>query len=227
MNNPLPPPRLRSACWLLLVLCVAGLSCGCQLLGVLADKAPDPTVGPKYKGLAGQKVAVMVWADRATSIDWPHLQLDVTRGIQGRLGDAAHVKKPLEEIKGTTFVAPESVVRFQHDHPETEMEPVTDIAPKIDITRLIYIEITQFSTRPEESLELYRGSMSGNVKVVEVVNGRAKIAYQEENIKVVYPEDSPEEGLPGGDDIQMYEKTLDAFSTQVANRFLTHVEPRK
>jgi hypothetical protein len=226
MNNPLPP-RLRSACWLLLALSLAGLSAGCQLLGVMAAKSPDVPVGPKYKGLAGQKVAVMVWADRATSIDWPHLQLDVTRGIHSRLSDAVHVKKPPEEIKGTTFVAPESVVRFQHDHPEIETESVIDIAPKIDITRLVYVEINEFSTRPEESLQLYRGSMSGNLKVVEVVNGRARIAYQEENIKVVYPEDSPEEGIPGGDDIQMYEKTLDAFSTEVANRFLTHIEPRK
>jgi hypothetical protein len=225
--NYAPPPRLRPACWMLLVLCLAGLCSGCQLLGVLASKAPDPTVGPKYKGLANQKVGVMVWADRATSIDWPHLQLDVTRGIQARLSDAAHAKNPPAELKGTTFVAPESVVRYQQDHPEIETESVTDIAPRIDITRLIYLEINQFSTRPEESLELYRGSLSGNLKVVEVVNGRAKIAYQEDNIKVVYPEDSPEEGIPGGDDLQMYEKTLDAFSTQVANRFLTHTEPRK
>jgi hypothetical protein len=224
MNQP--PSRLRWACRFL-VLSITGLSVGCQWLGVLASKAPDPTVGPAYKGLPNQKVGVMVWADRATAIDWPRLQLDVTRGIQSRLQDAAQAKKPLAEVKGTTFVAPESVVRYQHDHPEVETEAVTDIAPKIDITRLIYVEITQFSTRPEESLELYRGSMSGNLKVVEVVNGQAKIAYQEENIKVLFPEDSPEEGVPGGSDIQMYEKTLDAFSTQVANRFLTHVEPRK
>jgi hypothetical protein len=221
------PPPLRLACRILLAFSLLGSMSGCQWLGVLADKAPDPTVGPKYKGLAGQKVAVMVWADRATSIDWPHLQLDVTRGVQARLSDPAHTKNPPAEVRGTTFVAPESVVRYQHDHPETETEPVTDIAPRIDITRLIYVEVTQFSTRPEDSLELYRGSMSGNVKVVEVVNGRAKVAFQEEDIKVHYPEDSPEEGIPGGDDLQMYEKTLDAFSTQVANRFLTHTEPRK
>lgn len=225
---PRPPWASQWACWVIALSLLAGGSGGCQLLGIIADRTPDPTVGPKYKGLANQKAAVMVWADRATSIDWPRLQLDVTRGIQSRIQDVAQKKDPPAELKGTTFVAPESVVKYQHDHPEIDTEPVTDIAPGLDITRLIYVEVTEFATRPEESLELFRGTMKGNVKVVDVpANGKAKIVFAEDGIKAVYPEDSPEEGIPGGGDLQMYERTLDAFSTEVANRFLTHTEPRK
>jgi hypothetical protein len=218
-------PRALIARWL--AVCTLGvLASGCQLLGLAAYTAPDPTVGPKYKGLAGEKGAVMVWADNATSIDWPHLQLDVARGITARLEDAAKKPKQYPELKGTVFAAPESVVRFQRDHPESAVQSVTDVAPRLDLTRLIYIEIQQFSTRPEESQELYRGSLVGNLKVVEVLNGRAKVTYTEENIKTTYPEKSPEEGVPAGSDIQMYEKTLEVFSEQIANRFMTHVEPR-
>jgi hypothetical protein len=219
-------PRASLIARWLTVCSLAAMAGSCQYLGILAYTAPDPTVDPKYKGLADQKIAVMVWADRATEIDWPHLQLDVARGIQTRLQDAAPKKENEKELKGAHFAAPESVVRFQHDHPESESQSVTDIAPRLDITRLIYVEIQQFSTRPEESMELYRGSLAGNLKVVEVINGRAKVVYSEDSIKVIYPEKSPDEGVPAGSDMQMYEKTLEAFSTQIANRFMKHIEPR-
>lgn len=220
--NQLPRAALL-CCYACLLILTAG---GCQYLGILAYAAPDPTVKPSYVGLQNQKVAVMVWADRATEIDWPHLQLDVARGIQSRLQDAARKKDPPKELTGTKFAAPESVIRFQHDHPETDTQSITDVAPRLDITRLIYVEIQQFSTRPEESMELYRGTLVGNVKLVEIVNGRAKIAYQEENVKAIYPDKSPEEGVPAGNDMDTYEKTLQEFSTEIANRFMTHVEPK-
>jgi hypothetical protein len=211
----------------LILICLATSAGGCQLLGVFADKSPDPTVGPKYKNLQHQQVAVMVWADRATSIDWPTLQLDLTRGIESRLRDQAQQKKPPKELEETSFVAAESVVRYQRDHPETDSQEITDVAPHMAITRLIYVELQQFSTRPEDSLELFRGSIAGNLKVVEVQNGKAKVTFEEDNIHVSYPKQGPEQGLPGRSDADMYEKTLESFSTQIMNRFVTHVEPRE
>ncbi|HEX8323114.1 MAG TPA: hypothetical protein VF595_04295, partial [Tepidisphaeraceae bacterium] len=58
------------------VVLLLGLS-GCNVLGALAAKAPRPDVDAAYKGLAGQTVGVMVWADRGTQIDFSRLQLDV------------------------------------------------------------------------------------------------------------------------------------------------------
>lgn len=222
------PLRGMHAIRILLVLSLCGLAGGCALFGLAAYAAPDPTVDAGYKNLAHQKVAVMVWTDRAMSIDWPQLQLDLARGIESRLQEAAAKKKDApRELLGTTLAAPESVVRYQRDHPETETESIIDVAPRMDISRLIYIEVQQFSTRPEESLELYRGSLTANLKVLEITNGRAKVAFQVDNMHVVFPPKSPEEGLPGVGDAQVYERTLEAFSTQVVNQFIPHTEPRE
>lgn len=210
------------------VLCLLMGLLGCQYLGLIADRTPDPTVGPKYKNLQHQNVAVMVWADRSTEIDWPTLQLDLSKGISTRLEDQAASKSDKKkELEGTTFAAAESVVRFQRDHPEIESEEITDVAPRMDITRLIYVEIQQFSTRPENSLELFRGTIVGNLRVLEVTNGKAKVAYEEDGIKISYPKESPDEGLPGRSDAEIYEKTVENFATQVMNRFVTHTEPRE
>ena len=204
------------------ILCAAG----CQIFGLIGSSMPDPTVDPKYKGLKGEHVAVMVWTDRAMSIDWPTLQLDLTRGVSTRLQDMATKKDHPKELEGAKFAAAESVVRYQRDHPEIDTEAITDVAPRLAVTRLIYIEIQQFQTRPEESLELFRGSIAGNLKVIEVKDGKAKITYEEDNIHVAYPSKSPEEGVTALGDMQVYEKTLNAFATQIMNRFVTHTEPR-
>lgn len=211
----------------LIPCCLFALASGCAVFGLIGHAMPDPTVDARYKGLAKQNVAIMVWTDRAMSYDWPTLQLDLTRGIQTRLGELAGKKGHPKELEGTTLVPAESVVRYQQDHPESDVEAVTDVAPRLNIDRLIYIEVQQFSTRPEESLELYRGSLTANVKVIEVVNGKARQAFEDPNVRVVWPPKSPDEGSPGLGDADTYERTLVAFTTEVVNEFVPHVQPRE
>jgi len=218
--------RWRTLCCFL-ILCLGTLAAGCQVFGVLASAAPDPTVDASYKGLAHQRVAVMVWCDHAMAIDWPNLQIDLTRGIQGRLQDMARKKDHPKELEGATFPMPESVVKFQRDHPELEAEAITDVAPRMDVSRLIYIEVQQFATRPQESVELFRGSLTANLKVLEVSSGKAKVVFQQEKLQAEFPPKSLEEGTPSLGDVQTYEKTLEAFSTKVVNLFVPHVEPRE
>ena len=217
--------RAAARCSILLLL--AHFASGCQLFGLIGRVLPDPTVGAKYHGLQNQNTAVMIWMDRSMAIDWPRLQLDLSRGIQTRLADLAKAKNPPKDLKGTTFAAAESVVRYQRDHPEIDSEAITEVAPRLNVTRLIYIELQQFSTRPEESVELFRGSLTANLKVVEVKDGKGKVTYEEDGIKVIYPKDSPDVGMPGLGDVPMYEKTVEAFSTEAMNRFVEHTEELK
>ena len=203
------------------------LASGCAVFGLIGHAMPDPTVDARYKGLAKQKVAVMVWTDRAMSYDWPTLQLDLSRGIQSRLQELAQKKDHPKELEDTRLVAAESVVRYQQDHPESDVEAVTDVAPRLTVDRLIYVEVQRFSTRPEESLELYRGSLTANVKVIEIANGKAKQVFEDPNVRVVWPPKGPEEGSPGLGDADTYERTLGAFTTEVVNEFVPHVQPRE
>jgi hypothetical protein len=205
-----------------LVIAIAGLTSGCAIAALFARAMPQPKVQAAYKGLQKQRVAVMVWTDRAMAIDWPTLKLDLSRGLQSRLQEQAQPKDHPKELEGTTFAAPESVIRFQRDHPEIETQLITDVAPRMDIDRLIYLEVEQFHTRPEQSLELFRGSITVNLKVVENADGKAKVTFQQDNIHVVYPSTGPEEGTPGLNDADVYEQTLTALATQVVNHFVPH-----
>jgi hypothetical protein len=99
--------------------------------------------------------------------------------------------------------------------------PITDVAPKLGVNRLIYFEVEQFSTRAA-ALELYRGTMTGTLKVVEVSDGKGKLAYEENNVKIQFPRKAPEEGILGADEYKIYLGSVDRMTTEILYRFITH-----
>jgi len=59
-------------------------------------------------------------------------------------------------------------------------------------------------------------------KVVEVIGNTAKIAYEESGIKATYPPKVPEDGTPDGDDLRFYSGTVDAMSTEILLKLISH-----
>jgi hypothetical protein len=200
------------------VLIAILFSCSsCSVLGVIANAAPKYKKAV-YSGLAGQSVGVMVWADRALRVDWATIQIDLAMNVQDQLQ-----KSKAEELKGTTFpVLPGSIERYQRDHPGIEATPITDTAPKLGVKRLIYIEISSFSTRSEASLQMFRGSATMSLQVIEIDGNTAKVAYQESDIRAFFPEKGPPEGLLNSTDVTMYRGTITTMAKQVAERLTTH-----
>lgn len=223
--------RFRYAALVLLLLSpLSLLSGGCNLVGgaaIIANRIAPPKVAPQYKDLAGQSVAVMVWADRALRIDWPTIQLDTATVIQNKLKAAQQADS--KELKLTKFpVQAASIARYQADYPQAQARPITDVAPRLanktGLTRLIYVEISSFSTRPAPGVALFRGSMFGSIKVVEIKDGKARTVYEESDVHATFPKKTPDEGTPNADDDKMYKGTLDEFTTEVVHRFITWVD---
>ena len=226
-------PRLRQSAignWksgisLLLLLALSG----CNVIGVAAQALPPPTIDAQYKGFENQSVGVMVWADRGTRIDWSPIRLDLANSIQSRLKPQApnpqKKAKAIDEFKGATFpVQPASIVRYQEDHPEIETMQITELAPRFGVTRLIYVEVEEFSTRASGAVDLFRGSAKASVKVIEVdpQTKAAKVAYEEGGITAKYPEKGGDEGVPGVGDNAMYVGTVKALADEVAKRFVPY-----
>lgn len=203
------------------MLSSALLLVGCNILGAAAAKMPKPDIDAAYKGMAGQKVGVMVWADRTLRLDWPSLQIDLGNSLEKKIKDAQRNEQ--EEFIGTTFPNPAvSYVRYQMEHPEIEGQPITEVAAKLGVTRLIYVEVIDLTTRPEGSIGMFRGDAEASMKVVEVEGGRAKIAYEDNGITAEFPRTSPKEGTPRGNDRMMYVGVIDSLTTQMAVRFFKH-----
>ncbi len=201
---------------------------GCNILGVFAAALPPPPIKPVYTGMTGQTVGVMVWADRGIRTDWESIQLDIATGIHQRLADPRDGKgksKPHKEFKDASFPwKPASIVRYQREHPESESMTITEVAPRLQVSRLIYVEIEQFQTRSDSAVGLFRGTIVATVRVVEtdLATKKAKVVYTENDIKVQFPKKSNEEGVPDLGDRQTYAGTVTLFTDVVAKRFYEH-----
>ncbi len=214
---------------LLILLPLLLLLGGCAIFGVIANAVPK-IVDAKYTGLKGQDVAIMVWADRATRNDWPSIQIDTAAAIRNRLITAQQADKPDALDKTTFSVTPQSIARFQIDHPESDALPIADIARMVGVPRLVYVEITNFQTRPDQSAmsELFRGELTANVKVIEYdkVTRGIKAGYEEVGIAAAFPRKAPAEGVLNLGDERARVGTITLFSQSLAWRFYKHEEER-
>ena len=222
----------RSLAAAALLLSVAGCDQFGAAAGVIAQAIPRD-VDAAYKGLAGQKVVVMVWADNGVRLDNPDLQLDVAAALQDKLINVQTADHP-EALKGTTFpFSSAAVVAAQAQYPEWQYQSAAQVAGKFNATRLIYVEVTDFATRSAASLELYKGTMTAHLTVVEMTDGKGggpvttKTGYDGGTIAITFPKDSPKDGLPNRKESQVAQGTIDAFADQVANRFYRHDEDRQ
>ena len=205
----------------LVTISIGATGCG---FGAILGKAIPQNTAAAYPGLAGQTVGILVWADRGISIDWGSIQLDLANSVQARL-----TSSQAEEMKGTNWpYPPASYVKFMRDHPGLDSAPITEIAPKFGLGRLIYIEVQNFRTRSSSELELFRGEATMSLKIVEINGDAARVAYTEDNIKAVFPTFAPPDGLPTLGDNKTYLGTVDEMALQIANRLVTHeTEPER
>jgi hypothetical protein len=211
------------------------LTGGCNVIGVAAQLLPPGQIAPAYKGLQNQTVAVVVWADRGARLDNPTLQMDIAQGITDKLALMTRPhdpkEKPAPELANIRYLNPMSVIRLQEEHPELEGLPSTEIATRLGVTRVIYVEIFNFETHSNLSIDLFKGTVLAKLEVLEVTPGpnkTARVAFTEPDIRTVYPKYSSE-GVPGSDMVNgetVYKNTTDDFTSEIALRFMTHEAPQ-
>ena len=223
MDSPsLDRGTLAACCRSIVLLGLLILPAGCNAVGAIANAVPEPMVAAAYGGLKNQHVAIMVWADRATTSDHPTIEADIAKTLSGNLQEAADAG--CGDVKNIQWIGVDRILRFQEDHPEMETDAAEDVALRLPVpaTRLIYIEVAAFSLHSDEAVDLTRGSATINIKVIEIAAGKATVAYQEDNINVIYPSDAPPEGLPGLDEDHVYHETIKAVGDEIGKRFVSH-----
>jgi hypothetical protein len=194
---------------------------GCEAVGVVSQKLVGmQQIAPAYAGLKGQHVAIMVWADEGVSMDHPHITADIANDLKDKLQQGVDAK--VDELKKTTFFSVAKVLEFQEAHPEAATDPPEQVALRFPATRLIYVEVQSLSLHPGESEDLWRGQVVASLKVVDSESRTPKVVFATENVVGSYPPKAPPEGLPNLNEQDVYSKSIDALTTEMAKLFVTH-----
>ncbi|MGE5612467.1 MAG: hypothetical protein ACM359_24680 [Bacillota bacterium] len=199
-----------------LVLLLVG---GCGNDRSLFDEGePEESPALTYKGLAGQKCAILVWADSRIRSEYNQVQVDLGRLLVADLAPKKEGEKP--DPTGVQFIDPRSVVRFQREHPEFDGMAVTQVAPKLGAARVIYVEISELQTQSPRSILLLSGYAKATLRVVEVYDTEVKIAFEEPGITVHYPHNAPAGVVPNDqvNEQSIYQGTLTSLASKLAAR---------
>jgi hypothetical protein len=212
------------------VLLLAALAGGCSSThGTDPDAQPDIPVPEKtYKGLAGQRCAIMIWANYRDRTEYGQIQLDLARSLEKALTpkpseDKDAKKDQQRKSNAPRFLDERSVVRFQHEHPEIDGLPITEVAPRLGYaTRIIYVELEQFELRSSRSIMILKGNAKATLRVVEVYpGGKASSVFEEHGIEADYPPNAPE-GVVETDKstpTMIYEGLITRLAQTIAVRF--------
>ncbi|MGA2499865.1 MAG: hypothetical protein ABSH20_19175 [Tepidisphaeraceae bacterium] len=216
--------RFHSLLFVMATLALCLLS-GCDSDTGMADDADKDKPEHTYTGLKQQKCAVMVWADLRIRAEYGQIQLDLARLIQNQLTEQSVPEADRDDKKKakptTEFVDAASVVRFQREHPEVDGAPVVNVAPRLGASRVIYVEIEDFSAQSATSIMILKGNAQATLRVLEVTDHKAKVAFEESGIKGSFPPHAPEGVIPS-DKVNartIYEGTLRDLADRITARF--------
>lgn len=186
------------------------LAGGCKLLAtpaLLWGKEPTKSVPAEYPYLQGKKVLILVWADPETLFEYPWVQLELSE-------HAAAAMKP--NIPGINFVPNRSVYDYQRAEPDWDRADPAVIGSRFGASRVLLIELTQYTTREPESPHLYRGRIAANVKVHDAAYKNSSPSYRTA-VETAYPPESA--GEWGTDDVGIRKATMEAFALDLAGKF--------
>jgi len=213
--------RTKTAHIVGVILIAAGLlffQCGCKAFSYLAYVifgGGQTKVKAEYKGLKDRKIAIIVSTGPGVDFEYPYARTNVA---------LATAKVISDHVKGAEFVDQNEVEKFQMENLDWLSMPVKKIAQNLGVTRILYLDLFQFTMHEQSSVHLLRGRIQGSLRVYEI-NGKEQAAYNTETA-IVWPEHSP---VPMSDGAlaQLQMESTVKFAEQLGQKFYDHKVPNK
>lgn len=198
-----------------MLLAVVSLG-GCGAIGYLGYLiAPDMSkkdVKAEFAGLAGQRVAIVVFAGPDVLYDYPYARYEL----------GASVKSELEKnVKGISVVSPRTVLKFQDETIDWEAMPRTEIGRKFDADYVLYIAVIEYQTQDPGSVGVYHGKVVAETSLYDTAKAEASaVAWRGSDIHVNFtPRDAS-----SNENRYVRSRMQSMFADALAKRFYDHKE---
>ena len=198
-----------------LMLALAGALTGCWAAAAY-EQMNGKAVDAQYKGLDEKSVAIVVYADPATTLEYPNSRDEISAFVTEKL------QVGMPKVRLLNY---KEVIRWQDDTLNWSAVPEKDIAKHFSVDRVIYIELAEYSTREPGSEDLLRGRIKALCKVFEADTPGDTPAWKND-FAVFWPEFMPQDVQHSSDRI-VRKRVLDVFAEKLVWCFYDHKELEK
>ncbi|HVS71662.1 MAG TPA: hypothetical protein VHQ47_10450 [Phycisphaerae bacterium] len=165
----------------------------------------------QYTGLANQSVAIVVYADQASTDEFPNSREEIANFLTA----AFHSKMP-----SVRLLDPREVMNWQDDTLNWNALEEKDIGKHFSTDRVLYIELLDYSTRANQGFGDLQGHIRADCKVFETDSPGDSAAWSGV-IDVRWPKDRPLDPTTGSE-VAVRKRVLEEFSNALVNCFMEH-----
>jgi len=169
------------------VLLLMGTAPGCNLLTPLVFVGEHRTkVAPEFDKLPGQRVAVLVYADRSPRYDYPFARLELASYLVDKLSTELGQRNQAAE-----FVDPREVEDFLQRNLDAEVNP-QEVGVHFKTDYVVYVEVLEFHIRDAKQPQFLQGAVEASVSVHDVrTPGAPTGRFELVPVRCLYPEGVP------------------------------------
>jgi hypothetical protein len=209
---------------LLLLLTTAVTTCGigCSIVGFIGagkQAIEDQMLieRPAEYPLEGKRVAVVIDTDLAVHYEHPGISTLIAEAIAGRIA---------KNVRDVEVLRPDVVARWQFETAQWTAMPSTEIAKSLQVDRVIYIDLQNYSLTPPGNQWLWEGRCSAMIGVIEADNYEQDGFADTYEIRAAFPHRpsvlSREEASEG----TIEQGLLNEFIKKASWLFYFHEEPK-
>lgn len=212
--------RIMTICVLVAAISISGCGLINWVSYVFAPASRMKTIKAEFGGLKGKSVAVVVYADLETQVDYPTVQLELCDMV------AAEMRR---HIKGVRIIDPRAVIRYQSENPRWDIMPPEKLCDVFDCDYVLLISLMEFSTRERGSVYLVRGRIKADVSIYQAGLSSAdgtNPVWRSEPICVQYPRQSTL-GVPAENERAIRVQTERLFAIELVKKFYDYKVPKE
>jgi hypothetical protein len=189
------------------VLVLAGLA----LSGCGGDRTRLYRVDARYRGLEGQRVAVLVAVSDAALARQPDLAAQLTGATAAAIAQQLPV----------AIVDPAVTSAYQREHPYWSLQPANLLYESLDADRLVIVDVGEYRLRDPDHNYLWLGSVTAHVSVYEAESRDPANPRFAASVTAQFPEDTSI-GLVQGQPHQIAAGLNGILARNVARLFHEH-----
>ena len=206
---------MSNLAWRRTIVCVALSflsisSSGCNPLAAIYFLLllPPPKLPASCHALEGQTVVVLAYASHSVEFEHPGVDKDIVKMV------VRHLRDNVPKIK---IADPRDVRQWRDEHLGYEL---LEVGQEFEATRVLYLEIENFTLYEHQSVQLFRGRCKIRLQVADVEQD-GEIVW-EEIIEATYPGGQPIPADSGMSSEVFRLRFSRSLARRVAIRFFDH-----